>query len=48
MEILYSFLRLTDRLLDVLFLLLVLILKDFYEPRRQDGVTEENYIEEFV
>ena len=49
MQILYSYLRYTDRFLNVFFLLLVVILLELPEnPRRKDWVTEEKYIEEIV
>ena len=42
-QILYSYLRYTDRLLGVSFLLLVVILSEFYEkPRREDWVAEKS------
>ena len=49
MQILYSYLRYTDRPLNVFSLLLAVILLEFHEnPRRKDWVAEKRYIEEFV
>ena len=49
MQILYSYLRYTDRPLDVFFLLLAVILLQFYEkPVEKDWVTEKKYIAEFA
>ena len=46
---LYSYLRYSDRLFDMFFLRLAVILLEFHEkPRRQDWVPEKNYKEEFV
>ena len=43
MEIWYSYLRYTDRLLDVFFLLLIVVLSELHEnPRRKDCVTENS------
>ena len=48
-QILYSYLRYTDRLLDVFFSSLAVILSEFHEkPRKKDWVTEKKYIEEVV
>ena len=48
-QILYSYLRYTDRLLDVFFSSLAVILSEFHEkPRKEDRVTEKKYIEEVV
>ena len=48
-QILYSYLRYADRLSDVFFLLLVVILSELHENlRRIDWGTEKNHIEEFV
>ena len=42
-EIWYSYLRYTDRLLDVFFLLLIVVLSELHEnPRRKDCVTENS------
>ena len=49
LQILCSYLIYTDRLLDVFFLLLAVILLELHEnPRRKDWVTEKKYTEEFV
>ena len=43
MQILYSYLRYPDKLLDVLFLLLALVLSELQEkPKRKDCVTEKS------
>ena len=48
-QILYSYFRYTDRLLNVFFLLLTVILSELHaNPRRKDWVTEKNCIEEYV
>ena len=48
-QILYSYLRYTDRLLNVFFSSLAVILSEFHEkPRKKDRVTEKKHIEEVV
>ena len=48
-QILYSYLRYADRLSDVFFLLLVVILSELHEnPRRKDLSYRKKYLEEFL
>ena len=50
MQILYSYIRYTDRLLDVFFLFLAVILSDLHEKNEEGKIElkEKEYTEEFV